>query len=77
MDRDAPPRSDVDQRVRVDALDLEVEFAAGEEMRTEISDKFRRQGLQAELDSAGFDLAHWWEDPAGDFALAVVLGGGR
>ena len=46
-------RSDVDQRVRVDALDLEVEFAAGEEMRTEISDKFRRQGLQAELDSAG------------------------
>ena len=36
-------RSDVDQRVRVDALDLEVEFAAGEEMRTEISDKFRRR----------------------------------
>ena len=35
-------RSDVDQRVRVSALDLEVEFAAGEEMRTEISDKFRR-----------------------------------
>ena len=50
-------RSDVDQRVRIAALDLEVEFAAGEEMRTEISDKFRREGLQAELDSAGFDLA--------------------
>ena len=64
-------RSDVDQRVRVEALDLEAEFAAGEEMRTEISDKFRRQGLQAELDSAGFELAHWWEDPAGDFALSL------
>ena len=42
-------RSDVDQRVRVADLDLEVEFAAGEEMRTEISDKFRREGLEAEL----------------------------
>ena len=61
-------RSDVDQRVRVDALDLEVEFAAGEEIRTEISDKFRREGLQAELDSARFELVEWWEDPAGDFA---------
>ena len=68
--------SDVDQRVRVDALDLEVEFAAGEEMRTETSDKFRRQGLQAELDSAGFELAHWWEDLDGRLRpLAVVLGG--
>jgi L-histidine Nalpha-methyltransferase len=64
-------RSDVDQRVCVAALDLEVEFAAGEELRTEISDKFRRQGLQAELDRAGFELAHWWEDPDGDFALSL------
>jgi L-histidine N-alpha-methyltransferase len=64
-------RSDVDQRVRVAAIDLEVEFAAGEEMRTEISDKFRRSGLQAELDGAGFELAEWWEDSAGDFALSL------
>jgi L-histidine Nalpha-methyltransferase len=64
-------RSDTDQRVRVDALDLEIEFAAGEEMRTEVSDKFRREGLQAELAGAGFELAHWWEDPDGDFALSL------
>jgi L-histidine N-alpha-methyltransferase len=64
-------RSDVDQRVSVSALGLEIEFAAGEEMRTEISDKFRRSRLQAELDTAGFDLAHWWEDPAGHFALSL------
>jgi L-histidine N-alpha-methyltransferase len=64
-------RSEVDQRVRVDGLDLDVEFAVGEEMRTEISDKFRRSGLQAELDGAGFELAQWWEDPAGDFALSL------
>ena len=64
-------RSDVDQHVSVRALELEIDFGAGEEMRTEISDKFRRSGLQVELDNAGFDLAHWWEDPAGDFALSL------
>ncbi len=64
-------RSDTDQRVHVAGLDLEVEFSAGEEMRTEISDKFRRAGLEAELAAAGFDLREWWEDPAGDFALSL------
>ncbi|MBR8740654.1 L-histidine N(alpha)-methyltransferase [Nocardiopsis sp. MG754419] len=59
------------QRVRVADLDLEVDFAAGEEMRTEISAKFRRDGLTAELDAAGFTLTHWWTDPAGDFALSL------
>ena len=35
-------------------------------------------GLEAELREAGFDLAHWWEDPDGRLrALAVVLGGER
>ncbi|MFD6949403.1 dimethylhistidine N-methyltransferase [Nocardiopsis sp. TSRI0078] len=65
-------RSRTDQRVRVADLDLEVDFAAGEEMLTEISAKFRREGLAAELDAAGFDLVHWWTDPDGDFALALA-----
>ncbi|WP_150242185.1 L-histidine N(alpha)-methyltransferase [Nocardiopsis quinghaiensis] len=65
-------RSRVDQRVRIADLDLEVDFAADEEMRTEISAKFRREGLVAELDAAGFDLVHWWTDPEGDFALALA-----
>lgn len=64
-------RSDAAQHVRVEALELEVEFAAGEEMRTEISDKFRRSGLETELRAAGFELAHWWEDPSGAFALSL------
>jgi L-histidine Nalpha-methyltransferase len=64
-------RSDVEQRVRIDALELEVEFAAGEEMRTEISDKFRRPALEAELRDAGFELAHWWEDPGEEFAVSL------
>ncbi|WP_017587565.1 L-histidine N(alpha)-methyltransferase [Nocardiopsis ganjiahuensis] len=60
------------QHVRVADLDLEVDFAEGEEMRTEISAKFRREGLAAELDTAGFDLTHWWTDDAGDFALTLA-----
>jgi L-histidine N-alpha-methyltransferase len=64
-------RSDIDQCVHVADLDLEVKFSAGEEMRTEISDKFRRWELEAELAAAGFDLREWWEDPAGDFALSL------
>jgi L-histidine N-alpha-methyltransferase len=64
-------RSTIDQRVRVDDLGLVVAFAAGEEMRTEISDKFRRAGVEAELAVAGLELRHWWTDPDGDFALSL------
>jgi L-histidine N-alpha-methyltransferase len=65
-------RARADQHVRVADLDLDVDFAAGEEMRTEISAKFRREGLSAELDAAGFELTRWWTDPAGDFALTLA-----
>ncbi|QUX28016.1 L-histidine N(alpha)-methyltransferase [Nocardiopsis akebiae] len=65
-------RSRTAQRVRVADLDLEVEFAPGEEMRTEVSAKFRREGLTAELEGAGFAPTHWWTDPEGDFALTLA-----
>ncbi len=52
-------------------LGLTVEFADQEEMRTEVSAKFRRPGVEAELAAAGFELRHWWTDPAGDFALSL------
>jgi L-histidine N-alpha-methyltransferase len=58
-------------RVRVRGLRLEVAFAAGEELRTEISTKFTRAGLEAELGAAGFSLAAWWTDRAGDFSLSL------
>ena len=48
-------------------------FAAGEEVRTEISAKFRREGVEAELAAAGFELERWWTDSAGDFALSVAV----
>jgi L-histidine Nalpha-methyltransferase len=66
-------RSERDQSVHVRGLDLKVEFSAGELMRTEISAKFRRDGVAAELEAAGLRLAHWWTDPAGDFALSLAV----
>ena len=66
-------RSDGEQSVYVRDLDLTVQFAAGELMRTEISAKFRRAGVEAELANAGLDLAHWWTDAAGDFALSLAF----
>jgi len=64
-------RSVGDQTVTVPALDLRAGFDDGEEMRTEISAKFRREGIAAELATAGLQLARWWTDPAGDFALSL------
>jgi L-histidine N-alpha-methyltransferase len=65
-------RSDREQVVHVRELDLDVPFAAGEELRTEISAKFRRDRLERELDAAGFDTAAWWEHSTGDFALVLA-----
>jgi len=59
-------------RVRVAALDLTVDFAAGEELRTEVSAKFRRGGLADELAAAGFSLRHWWTDPQGRFGVSLA-----
>lgn len=66
-------RSNEEQIVLVADLDLMVRFAAGEEVRTEISAKFRRAGLEAELAAAGLDLLHWWTDPGDDFALSLSI----
>ncbi len=64
-------RSDCDQQVDIADLGLVVDYTAGEEMRTEISAKFRRPGVEAELADAGLAVARWWTDPAGDFALSL------
>ena len=57
--------------MHVRALDLAVTFAAGEEMRTEVSAKFRRGGIEAELAAAGLELCEWWTDSTGSFALSL------
>jgi L-histidine N-alpha-methyltransferase len=65
-------RSLTDQSVRIDALDLTVRFKAGEEMRTEISAKFTRERLEAIYLESGLELAGWFTDPAGDYALSLA-----
>ncbi|MEU1055948.1 L-histidine N(alpha)-methyltransferase [Streptomyces sp. NPDC005876] len=64
-------RSRTAQTVKVRALELAVEFAAGEEMRTEVSAKFREEGVRAELAAAGLEPVRWWTDRAGRFALSL------
>ncbi len=65
-------RSRREQRVTITDLALTVSFAAGEEMRTEISAKFRRDGIRAELAAAGFQTMRFWTDPDGDFGLTLA-----
>lgn len=61
------------QQVHVGDLELVVELRDGEEIRTEISAKFRRERVVAELGTAGLDLREWWTDAAGDFALSLSV----
>ncbi|GBE68005.1 histidine N-alpha-methyltransferase [Mycobacterium sp. MFM001] len=66
-------RAERPQRVRIGALDLAVEFAAGEEMLTEVSCKFRPDAVAAELAQAGLRRTRWWTDRAGDFGLSLAV----
>ena len=65
-------RSLRDQQVTIADLGLTVSFAAGEEMRTEISAKFRRERIEAELAAAGMWVEQFWTDPDGDFGLTLA-----
>jgi len=69
-------RSTTDQRVHVPGIGpggLTVEFAAGEDMRTEVSAKFRRERVADELAAAGFGLRHWWTDEQARFGLSLAF----
>ena len=56
----------------VRVLGLDVVFADGEDVRTEISAKFRRERVAAELDAAGLALHEWWTDRRGDFGVSLA-----
>ncbi|MFJ9444047.1 L-histidine N(alpha)-methyltransferase [Kitasatospora sp. NPDC101235] len=60
------------QTVKIPALDLPVHFTRGEELRTEVSAKFRRERVAGELAVAGLRLSHWWTDPEGRFGLSLA-----
>jgi L-histidine Nalpha-methyltransferase len=65
-------RSLSEQAVHLADLDLSVDFAAGEEMRTEISTKFTRPRLEAVYGEAGLQMCGWFTDAAGDYALSLA-----
>jgi L-histidine Nalpha-methyltransferase len=65
-------RSIGEQHVTIADLDLPVDFRAGEELRTEISAKFRSDRLRAELAAAGLESVRFWTDQDGDFGLTLA-----
>ena len=66
-------RAERAQRIYIGALDLAVEFAAGEKLLTELSCKFRPEVVAAELAQAGLRRNRWWTDTAGDFGLSLSV----
>jgi L-histidine Nalpha-methyltransferase len=58
--------------VLVGDLDLRVEFAAGEELRTEISAKFTEERVAADLAAAGLELDRWYTDADELFGVSLA-----
>ncbi|WFB11094.1 L-histidine N(alpha)-methyltransferase [Streptomyces sp. LX-29] len=59
--------------VKFPSMDLAVHFSAGEELRTEVSAKFRQESVRTELAAAGLALRQWWTDREGRFALSLAV----
>jgi L-histidine N-alpha-methyltransferase len=60
------------QRVLVGRLGLRLTFAAGEELRTEISAKFTPERIEGDLAAAGMELVDTLTDADGLFALSLA-----
>ena len=65
-------RAEREVSARLADIDLAVHFERGEELLTEISVKFRRDGITAELAEAGLQLRRWWTDPRDYFAVSLA-----
>jgi L-histidine Nalpha-methyltransferase len=64
-------RTHGEQHVTIEAADLELDLADGEEIRTEISTKFTRERLQEELAGARMELVEFFTDDDGMFGLSL------
>jgi dimethylhistidine N-methyltransferase len=60
------------QRVLLDALDLEVDFEAGEGIYTEDAYKYSLAEIDGLAESAGFSVAQRWLDSEGRFSLNLL-----
>jgi L-histidine N-alpha-methyltransferase len=65
-------RAEMPQRVTIPGADLTLDLASGEEIRVEISTKFRLDGLAEELGRAGLGVTRTWTDADADFALTLA-----
>jgi L-histidine N-alpha-methyltransferase len=61
------------QTLTLSEIGLRVDFADGEEMRTEVSAKFHQARVREEVGAAGFELRHWWTDESGDFGVSLSV----
>ena len=66
-------RARTEHTVSIPRLRLDVRFAAGEQLRVEISAKFRREPFEGEAARAALRVDSWWTDPAADFAVALLF----
>jgi len=61
------------QRVRIDALDLEVEFTEGETIHTENSHKYTAAQIERIAHATGFAIAKTWTDERKWFTDALLV----
>lgn len=66
-------RADMPQRIRLPVAGLDFTLASGEEVRVEISTKFRISGICGELEEVGLSVRQVWTDRAGDFAVLLAM----
>ncbi len=65
-------RANADYRVSIPGANMTLDIRSGEEIRTEISTKFRIPKLTAEVADAGFTVRQVWTDEPGDVALVLA-----
>jgi L-histidine Nalpha-methyltransferase len=65
-------RAEMPQHVSIPGAGISLDLAFGEEIRVEISTKFRLDGIAAELDAAGFAVERSLTDDDQDFALTLA-----
>jgi L-histidine Nalpha-methyltransferase len=63
----------IDQRVRIEKLDLEIEFAAGELIHTEDSYKYDIAGIARLAGATGFECSRTWFDSQERFSSNLLL----
>jgi len=65
-------RSKLAQTVTVADLELTIDFGEDEDIHTEVSAKFRHDGIAAELGAAGLEVVNSWTDDDGDYAVTLA-----